>query len=192
MTRAWMLLLPALLLFGCAKPPASDGSGPDPLAEPTAPGTAPADPQLGTAPTAEPDAEDAPAPSSDADAEPAAGEEADAEGFITTETGLKFKDIVVGDGAQPQFGDTAVVHYTGTLPDGTKFDSSLDRGEPFEFALGQGQVIAGWDEGVKTMKVGGKRTLICPPDLAYGESSPSPDIPPNSTLHFEVELLDVK
>lgn len=190
MSRAWTLLLPALMLFGCAKQPASDGSGPDPLAEPTPPsGTAPADPQFGTQPSAEPDAEDAPAPTTEGEPAPAVGEAADAEGFITTDSGLKYKDLEVGDGASPAMGDMVEVNYVGTFEDGTKFDASADHGGPAEFRLGE--VIEGWNEGLQTMKVGGKRQLICPPDLAYGEAG-RPGIPPNSTLHFEVELLGIK
>jgi peptidylprolyl isomerase len=111
---------------------------------------------------------------------------------VTTPSGLKYVDDVVGTGKQPQAGQTAVVHYTGWLTDGKKFDSSKDRGQPFSFPLGRGQVIKGWDEGVATMKVGGKRTLIIPPDLGYGARGAGGLIPPNATLKFEVELLDVK
>ncbi|HEX5797813.1 MAG TPA: FKBP-type peptidyl-prolyl cis-trans isomerase [Candidatus Saccharimonadales bacterium] len=102
-------------------------------------------------------------------------------------------DINVGDGEEAVAGKKVTVHYTGTLKsDGTKFDSSLDRGEPFTFTLGAGEVIKGWDQGVEGMKVGGKRKLVIPAVLAYGEASPSPDIPPNSDLVFEVELLNVE
>jgi FKBP-type peptidyl-prolyl cis-trans isomerase len=109
----------------------------------------------------------------------------------TTGGGLKYVDEVVGTGESPSPGKTVIVHYTGRLENGTKFDSSVDRGQPFEFTIGIGQVIKGWDEGVMTMKVGGKRKLIVPPDLGYGASGAGP-IPPNSTLIFEVELLGVR
>lgn len=108
------------------------------------------------------------------------------------EAPLKIEDIVVGKGTSPKDGQRVVVHYTGTLTDGTKFDSSKDRGQPFEFTLGAGEVIRGWDEGVKTMKVGGKRKLTIPPSKAYGPTGAPPTIPPNATLVFEVELLAVK
>ena len=110
----------------------------------------------------------------------------------TTPSGLQYEDLKVGTGASPQKGQTAVVHYTGTLADGKVFDSSKTRGEPFSFALGRGQVIKGWDEGVATMKVGGTRKLVIPPDLAYGASGAGGVIPPNATLTFEVELLEVR
>ncbi|MBU3979679.1 FKBP-type peptidyl-prolyl cis-trans isomerase [Patescibacteria group bacterium] len=104
---------------------------------------------------------------------------------------LKIEDIKVGDGREVKNGDTVVIDYLGTLPDGTKFDSSYDRGEPFETQIGTGQVIKGWDLGVVGMKVGGKRKLTIPPSLGYGEQATGP-IPANSTLIFEVELVDVK
>lgn len=110
----------------------------------------------------------------------------------TTPSGLQYEDIKVGTGAAPQTGQTAVVHYTGTLADGKVFDSSKTRGQPFTFALGRGQVIKGWDEGVATMKVGGTRKLVIPPDLAYGAAGAGGVIPPNATLTFEVELLEVR
>ena len=106
--------------------------------------------------------------------------------------GLQITDEKVGDGPQAQTGQTVTVNYVGTLTNGTKFDSSYDRNQPFDFTLGAGQVIKGWDQGVVGMKVGGKRKLVIPPDLAYGSQSPSPQIPPNSTLVFEIELLAIK
>ncbi len=106
--------------------------------------------------------------------------------------GLKYTDDQVGTGTEAQAGKTVSVHYTGWLLDGTKFDSSKDRNQPFSFPLGRGQVIKGWDEGVAGMKVGGKRTLVIPPDLGYGARGAGGVIPPNATLKFEVELLDVK
>jgi len=111
---------------------------------------------------------------------------------IKTNSGLEYKDVTLGDGEQPKKGDKVVVHYTGTLEDGTKFDSSKDRGKPFEFNIGVGQVIRGWDEGVITMRPGGNRTLIIPSNLAYGDRGAGKLIPPGATLIFEVELIEVK
>jgi peptidylprolyl isomerase len=121
---------------------------------------------------------------------------AQAAGTVTTPSGLQITDSKVGTGATPKPGQICVMHYTGWLYEGgakgKKFDSSLDRGQPFEFPIGARQVIAGWDEGVATMKVGGKRTLIIPPALGYGARGAGGVIPPNATLIFEVELLSVK
>jgi peptidylprolyl isomerase len=113
--------------------------------------------------------------------------------YTTTESGLKYYDIEEGSGDSPQTGQTAVVHYTGWLEDGTMFDSSLNQGQPFEFNVGVKQVISGWDEGVASMKVGGKRQLVIPSELAYGERGAGGGvIPPGATLIFEVELLEIK
>lgn len=121
----------------------------------------------------------------------AAGEQ-----MTTTASGLRISDTVEGTGETPKNGQTCVMHYTGWLykdgEKGAKFDSSVDRGQPFEFRIGVGQVIGGWDEGVSTMNVGGKRTLIIPPQLGYGARGAGGVIPPNATLLFEVELLGVK
>jgi peptidylprolyl isomerase len=121
---------------------------------------------------------------------------ATAQPVMTTPSGLKIIDVKVGTGAMPRPGQTCVMNYTGWLYEngakGKKFDSSLDRNEPFEFKIGAHQVIAGWDEGVATMKVGGKRTLIIPPELGYGARGAGGVIPPNATLIFDVELLAVK
>ncbi len=111
---------------------------------------------------------------------------------VTTESGLQYIDLVVGAGRQAELGDTATVHYTGWLADGKKFDSSVDRKEPFSFRVGAGQVIKGWDEGVGTMKVGGKRKLIIPPQLGYGARGAGNVVPPNATLTFDVELLGLR
>ncbi|MEO6057206.1 MAG: FKBP-type peptidyl-prolyl cis-trans isomerase [Gemmatimonadales bacterium] len=107
-------------------------------------------------------------------------------------SGLWYADEAAGQGPEAQPGQAVRVHYTGWLTDGKKFDSSRDHGEPFEFTLGAGQVISGWDEGVKGMKVGGRRKLVLPPRMAYGEAGAPPDIPPNSTLVFDVEVLGIR
>jgi FKBP-type peptidyl-prolyl cis-trans isomerase FkpA len=113
--------------------------------------------------------------------------------MVTTESGLQYEDTTVGSGAQAQAGQQVSVHYTGWLYNsgvkGAKFDSSKDRGDPFDFGLGAGMVIKGWDEGVQGMQVGGTRTLIIPPELGYGARGAGGAIPPNATLMFEVELL---
>jgi len=111
--------------------------------------------------------------------------------MTTTASGLKYVDLVVGTGASPVRGKQVTVHYTGTLENGTKFDSSLDRRQPFSFVIGVGQVIKGWDEGVMSMKVGGKRKLVIPANLGYGARGAGGVIPPHATLLFDVELLAV-
>ena len=112
---------------------------------------------------------------------------------VTTASGLKYVDDVVGTGAAPEKGKRVTVHYTGTLAsNGQKFDSSVDRGQPFKFVIGVGQVIAGWDEGVMSMKVGGKRKLMIPSKLGYGARGAGGVIPPNADLNFDVELLGVE
>jgi hypothetical protein len=111
---------------------------------------------------------------------------------VTTASGLIYEDLQVGDGTTAVTGNTVSVNYTGWLADGTKFDSSLDRGQPFDFTLGAGEVIAGWDEGVTGMRENGTRLLVIPPELGYGASGSGSTIPPNATLTFEVQLIDVK
>src|SRR4030065_289119 len=108
-----------------------------------------------------------------------------------TDSGLKYEDTIVGNGATAAAGQNVSVHYTGWLTDGRKFDSSKDRNDPFEFKLGAGQVIRGWDEGVQGMKIGGTRKLTIPPQLGYGARGAGGVIPPNATLEFEVELLKI-
>jgi len=112
--------------------------------------------------------------------------------MVTTSSGLQYEDLVVGDGQEAKSGDLISVHYTGWLTDGTKFDSSKDRNQPFEFSLGAGMVIRGWDEGVAGMKVGGQRKLTIPANLGYGSRGAGGVIPPNATLVFEVDLLGIK
>jgi len=114
-----------------------------------------------------------------------------ASAFTSTSTGLQFQDIKIGVGEEAQAGDRVIVHYTGTFEDGNKFDSSVDRGKPYEFTLGDGAVIKGWDKGIPGMRVGGTRILRIPPDLAYGPDGYAGVIPPNATLIFEVELIDI-
>ena len=112
-------------------------------------------------------------------------------GEVTSPSGLRYIDEVVGTGESPKPGQNVTVHYTGTLENGTKFDSSFDSGKPYTFRIGTGKVIKGWDEGIMTMKVGGKRRLIVPPSLGYGDAGFPPKIPPDATLLFEVELVGV-
>jgi peptidylprolyl isomerase len=173
-----LLTIAAILsLAACAKPPAdssvSEGTtapaASEATTETTAAATAPAEPQ---------------------------GAEMDTFSMPTnlqsTPSGLQYTIDRPGTGAQPQSGQTVAVHYTGWLTDGTKFDSSRDRGAPIEFPIGRARVIAGWDEGIAAMKVGEKRTLVIPPAIAYGPNGRPPVIPPNSTLVFKVELVDVR
>lgn len=123
--------------------------------------------------------------------EPRTATEVDEDDYTTTDSGLKYYDLKPGTGATPETGQTVVVHYTGWLENGLQFDSSVDRGQPLSFAIGTGFVIPGWDEGVATMKVGGKRQLVVPPELGYGDNGAGGLIPPGATLIFEVELLEI-
>ena len=111
---------------------------------------------------------------------------------MKTPSGLEYIEVQAGTGAQAEAGKTVSVHYTGKFQDGGVFDSSVSRGEPITFPLGQGRVIKGWDEGIMLMKVGGKAKLTCPPEIAYGARGAGSAVPPNATLHFEVELLGVQ
>ena len=122
---------------------------------------------------------------------PLAGHAAE-EAMVKTSSGLQYADLVVGSGREAHAGETATVHYTGTLVDGTEFDSSKDRNKPFSFRLGAGHVIKGWDEGVEGMKIGGTRKLVIPPELGYGARGAGSTIPPNATLIFQVELLELR
>jgi FKBP-type peptidyl-prolyl cis-trans isomerase len=115
-----------------------------------------------------------------------------AAGIVTTASGLQYEELVSGSGASPQPGKVVTVHYSGWLTDGKKFDSSVDRNEPFSFRIGSGEVIRGWDEGVMSMKIGGKRKLVIPAALGYGTAGAGGVIPPNATLVFEVILLDIR
>jgi len=167
---AFVVAVAAASLAGCG------GSNSGKSAGDTAPASTTAKPD-GQAASSTPDAPQAAAPSAP----------------ITTPSGLQYVDLVVGTGLSPARGETVDVHYTGWLTNGSKFDSSKDRGQPFQFILGMGQVIKGWDEGVASMRVGGTRKLTVPPDLAYGERVMGGGlIPANSTLVFEVELLGIR
>lgn len=168
MSRLGLLLLAAALAAGCA---GSYGARSDSA------GSA----QQGTAPAAQAAGHDVPDPS------PIPGGK-----VHKLANGLVYEDLVVGNGRMADPGLAVSVHYTGWLADGTKFDSSVDRNEPFQFTLGRGEVIRGWDEGVKGMRIGGKRKLTIPPDLGYGARGAGGVIPPNATLVFDVELLGVK
>jgi len=129
----------------------------------------------------------------DVNAAPNKGDEKKDEKVITTTSGLKYVELKVGDGKEAKEGSKVIVHYTGTLENGKKFDSSVDRGKPFgPINLGAGMVIKGWDEGLQGMKVGGKRKLIIPAKLGYGDRGAGEDIPPGATLIFEVELIEIK
>lgn len=152
---------------------------------------------LGTGlPGCEPDAteDNAAGAVAETPAEPAFAPElnVDIDAMTRTESGLLYRDLAEGDGPAAEPGDAVVVHYTGWLPDGTEFDSSRERGEPFVFTLGQGDVIAGWDEGVAGMSAGDRRQLVIPPELAYGAEGAGGVIPPNATLVFDVELLEIR
>ncbi len=175
MRNVVLIILMSLFLGACSSTPKPEES--QPAAEPSAPPAAKA-PEPAAPPAAEPAKPVAPAK-----AAPAAPK------TMTTSSGLKYQDLVVGNGPLPKAGRRVRVHYTGWLTNGTKFDSSVDRNEPFDFTLGTGNVIAGWDEGVASMHVGGKRKLIIPPNLAYGSAGAGGVIPPNATLVFDVELI---
>lgn len=136
-------------------------------------------------------AKPAPAPEKKVEEPTAVAPETEAK-RVKTASGLEYEVIKEGDGAAPKAGQTVVVHYTGWLTDGKKFDSSVDRGQPFKFQLGQGRVIKGWDQGLALMKIGDKRKLIIPPELGYGARGAGGAIPPNATLIFEVELLGIE
>ena len=132
------------------------------------------------------------APDTPPDAPPGTPAQVNESDYITTASGLKYYDFAKGTGSSPQTGQTVIVHYTGWLTDGKLFDSSVLKKKPFSFVLGTGGVIAGWDEGVATMAPGGKRQLKLPPDLAYGKRGAGNVIPPNATLIFEIELLEIR
>jgi len=170
-------ILAILLCVACAKPAADTATATTPATETvTATDTTPAEDLVPTAPTG--------AAAMDAFSMPA--------NLQTTASGLQYTIDTPGTGALPQPGQTVAVHYTGWLTDGTKFDSSRDRGAPIEFPLGQGRVIKGWDEGIGLMKVGEKRTLVIPPALGYGSRGAGGVIPPNATLVFKVELMSAR
>lgn len=185
-----------LALAACApkESESADTTAPPAAARPTT--TAQTPPPAPAAEAAKPPAPEASESATKAETKEAGGKEAGKEtpGKMTkTASGLQYQDVVVGKGPTPKPGQRVTVNYVGTLQDGTKFDSSLDHGRPFSFNIGEGNVIKGWDEGVMTMHVGGKRKLIIPPDLAYGDNPrPGGPIPPGATLLFDVELLKVE
>ena len=169
------MVLISFMLIGCSSAPKTEETQPAAQPAPTAQAPEPA-----KAPA------ESPTPEAATKTAPAGPK------TIATSSGLKYQDLVVGKGSLPTAGKRVRVHYTGWLTDGTKFDSSVDRNTPFDFALGRGEVIPGWDEGVASMRVGGKRKLTIPPQLAYGSRGAGGVIPPNATLVFEVELLAVQ
>ena len=193
MRNILFVLAIVVALAACAKAPTQDKEAAPAKAEPDKKATLSADKAKAEAPAAKPAVKPAEAkPVAAKPAEAAAKPAAAAGKEVTTPSGLKYIDLKVGHGPVPEKGKTVEVHYTGWLTDGTKFDSSVDRGRPFTFPLGMGRVIKGWDEGVASMHVGGKRKLTIPPTIGYGARGAGKVIPPNATLVFEVELLGIK
>lgn len=192
MKKSLAILLPlgVMILAGCPAPAPEATPTPTPEGVPSTVSVAP-DGSASDKPAA---AQGPEAPKGEAKPEPAAPATSDVAKLgpkaVKTESGLQYEDIKVGTGKEAKDGAVVSVHYTGMLTDGTKFDSSVDRGEPYELSL-PGQVIAGWNEGIPGMKVGGKRKLVIPAALGYGEAGRAP-IPPNATLVFDIELMDVK
>jgi FKBP-type peptidyl-prolyl cis-trans isomerase len=191
--KRFLLSLTLLSLVGCNNPaPSSESSAV--TVQTTAVPAPPETPVVGTTAPATPAASETPlsANSETPSSANSAGFEKPVGKVITTKSGLKYQVFKKGDGPEAKSGQTVSVHYTGRLTNGKKFDSSVDRGQPFEFPLGQGAVIKGWDEGVAGMKVGERRQLTIPAELGYGDRGAGPDIPPGATLVFDVELLGVK